>query len=259
MMHEKEDVIYVNRNSYFHKIVSSIVLVSFLSMTIGQSYAMTDGLETTRENPRIKPSLSKVSPASDGFDSENHDVIEMGNLISSSLSANSAQVQVDGEQQKVLNSLQKLLASFTSKVTPHHQTGESRDRENAFPGSTVVPIGANAEGEEDEESHLRSGLSGVLGEDDPCEDVKVKAFFAEAMRSDVSKEDLRKAIGAAILTIALGYVIRSEVNWWINAFVNQFGTTDVGYRFIYMNRYGNYFINELINWELGNLAVTLTP
>lgn len=260
MMHEKEDVIYVNRNSYFHKVVSSIVLVSFLSMTIGQSYAMTNGLET-EEQSRIKP-FSKVAPAPEGFDLENQGVVEMEHLVHPSSSKVTPEDHSYLEEPKSLNFLQRLLADFTSKVTPQSQGWEKVENEKVLTGSPVITRGANIDGEEDEEkgaSKQPSGIAGNLETDDPCEDEKVKAFFAEVMRSDVSKEDLRKAIGAAILTVALGYVIRSEVNWWINSFVNQFITTDVGYRFIYMNPYGNHFINDVINWQLGNLAVTLTP
>ncbi|NBT86601.1 MAG: hypothetical protein EBT45_08960, partial [Alphaproteobacteria bacterium] len=63
-MHEKEDVIDLNKNSYFHKIVSSIVLTSFFSMTVTQSYAMNEGLPAGNPSPRSSFS-AKVIPLDD--------------------------------------------------------------------------------------------------------------------------------------------------------------------------------------------------
>jgi hypothetical protein len=104
-----------------------------------------------------------------------------------------------------------------------------------------------------------AGSSEIKEEDDECSDEKTKAFIKEAMRSDVSREDLRKIAGAFFLTLALGYGIRGYIELWVNSFVNAFDTTPEGYTFTYINPNGAHFIDSLIIAQKTNISVAFTP
>ncbi|MBY0281897.1 MAG: hypothetical protein K2W94_07025 [Alphaproteobacteria bacterium] len=283
-MHEKEDVIYVNNNSYFQKIVSSIVLISFLSMTVTQSYAMTEGLMPGDSSSKPNSSSSRrVFPAPDFVQKVENKAsgdIEMGNLSNNQLvtvrrytdprkvtpltnldnAGSGVEIALGEQKTEVLGD--KTFIPETTLVPEENRDSRSRPSQKPLLEQTSKDQKDDSEEKRDEETGKPKVLKkdGVKAEeDDECEDPKFQAWVKASVQEEVSSTEFRKAMGALVMTLALGYVIRSEVNWWIESFLNQFDTTYVGFKFMYMNPYGAYFINQLENWDIANVTLTLLP
>lgn len=268
-MHEKEDVIDLNKNSYFHKIVSSIVLTSFLSMTVTQSYAMTEGLPAGNPSPRSSFS-AKVIPLDD------LERLEQGVVkgVPTDLSVDrNPQESFIGEIARVLGASLANPTKVAPELLPQEGGKNDSDPEILKETSRVKERSSAVSGDSkhDDEQEILSpdletgspkgsaGSSEIKEEDDECSDEKTKAFIKEAMRSDVSREDLRKIAGAFFLTLALGTSLWGFMELWVNSFVNAFDTTPEGYTFTFINRNGAYFIDSLIIAQKTNIALAFTP
>lgn len=269
-MHEKEDVIDLNKNSYFHKIVSSIVLTSFFSMTVTQSYAMNEGLPAGNPSPRSSFS-AKVIPLDD------LERLEQGVVkgVPTDLSVDrNPQESFIGEIARVLGASLANPTKVAPELLPQEGGKNDSDPEILKETSRVKERSSAVSGDskhDDEQEILSPDLEtgspkGSAGsseikeeDDDECSDERLKAFIKEAMRSDVSREDLRKIAGAVFLTLALGTSLWGFMELWVNSFVNAFDTTPEGYTFTFINRNGAYFIDSLIIAQKTNIALAFTP
>ncbi|MBY0463244.1 MAG: hypothetical protein K2Q34_08700 [Alphaproteobacteria bacterium] len=223
MMHEKEDVVCLNKSSYFQKIVSSIVLVSFLSMTIGQSYAMTENLELIQADSRHHSSTGKVAPAP--AENENGDV-ELGTFAFN--------ITKHVDPRKVVP-IGEAISTFAEKLPLDESSANNPPKKSLLGGPPS----------EDQE-------------DDECKDEKTKAATKEAMRSGINSEDLKKIGAAGLLTLILGTGLWGLMELWINSVINAVDTTKPGYKYTYETREGAQVIDEIILAQRVNIALAFS-
>ncbi|MBY0282219.1 MAG: hypothetical protein K2W94_08730 [Alphaproteobacteria bacterium] len=228
-MHEKEDVIYVNNNSYFQKIVSSIVLISFLSMTVTQTYASTEELVPINSHSRPGSASGKVvqDPDQGG--------VELREMLTQPPRPNIDRITYNTRK----------VVPLEIEVNPNHDDSSPQKH----PQEEAKATKDDDDSDDDEESE-KSKSSKV--------DPKTRAAAAEAMRSGINAEDIKRIKAAALLTVILGTGLWGLMELWINSVINAVDSTEPGYKFTYETREGAEAIDEIILAQRVNIAIAFS-